>query len=204
MEKLWKVIIWDYWNYENVDEFGLFKTYQEAECLVNALKEMNYLENVYPEDDVDITITSEPVADNVDDLIARLNEKCDEAIKEHEKFEVEQKASMQTAIKILERVRELFAPLDLANNLTKEWFREHAKEIHEVVVDNGLSVHLFDRVYDYNSDGTIEKWDGHERISYYPIRVFIDEYRGFRYNYENYDIDDDIEKLRNEIGKGEN
>ena len=181
-----------------MEHFGTFATEEEAIKLNAALDKMNYIgrfqvsyyDNQYIEVR-NIRLTD----DDVDTVIAKYQAIID---REHEKERAEMAeavAKAKEAIVLMERIKEVFAPFDLHNNLTRDKFKEIAPALHKAIVDAKLDIHLFDGIYDYNIDGTVEKWNGRERINYYPIRVHCDTGMfgmGLFYNYENYDIDDDI------------
>lgn len=109
--------------------------------------------------------------------------------------------NMQKAIDgvtLLEKAKEVFAPFDLENHFTKEDFKGYVKELHNAILEADLNIYLFDGKYDYYPDGTIEEWNGRERFKYSAIHIPFDcgLFDGLIYNCGNYDIDKDIERLR--------
>lgn len=202
MKELFEVNMYGDFQGERVliETFATFDTEEKSNKLKEALDKMDYVGRNWISyyDDQWIEVNAIRMTDDdVDTVIAKHQAIIDKQ-DEQERAEMAKDVNKaKEAIALMNRIKEIFAPFDLYNHFTKDEFKEYVKELHKVIVDAKLDIHLFDGTYDYNSDGTIEEWNGRERINYFPIRVHCDTGMfgmGLFYNYGNYDIDDDIRK----------
>lgn len=187
-------------EYVLIETFATFDTEEKSTKLKEALDNMDYVGKNWISyyDDQWIEVDAVHLTDDdVDTVIAKYQAIIDKQ-DEQERAEMAKDVNKaKEAIALMNRIKEVFAPFDLYNHFTKDEFKEYAPALHKAIVDAKLNIHLFDGIYDYNSDGTVEKWNGRERINYFPIRVHCDTgmfEMGLFYNYGNYDIDDDIRK----------
>lgn len=202
MKELFEVNMYGDFHGEEVliETFATFDTEEKSNKLKEALDNMGYVDKNWISyyDDQWIEVNAIRMTDDdIDTIIAKYQAIIDKQ-DEQERAEMAKDVNKaKEAIALMNRIKEIFAPFDLYNHFTKDEFKEYVKELHKVIVDAKLDIHLFDGTYDYNSDGTVEKWNGRERINYFPIRVHCDTgmfEMGLFYNYGNYDIDDDIRK----------
>lgn len=202
MEELFEVNMYGDFQGERVliETFATFDTEEKSIKLKEALDKMDYVDrnwiSYYDNQWIEVNAVR-MTDDDVDTVIAKYQAIIDKQDEQERAEMAEDVNKAKEAIALMNRIKEVFAPFDLYNHFTKDEFKEYVKELHKAVVEAKLDIHLFDGTYDYNSDGTVEKWDGRERINYYPIRVHCDTGMfdmGLFYNYGNYDIDDDIRR----------
>lgn len=192
------------WNDFDAD-FAWFDTEDEAKAFVEYLEKVNYLDIIYPNQDVDVSIEEINVdGDNLRERITRINKEIKKE-KARIKAEEEKRLKMDIiALKELREVRDLFTPFDMQKTL-ESWdaFKQIVNDLHKAVVESGKHINLFDGKIDYNYDGTTEKWNGGERITYYPIRVYVEvgeDCRMFFYPIGGkYDIDEDIARIEKKL-----
>lgn len=202
MKELFEVNMYGDFHGEEVliETFATFDTEEKSNKLKEALDKMDYVNRNWISyyDDQWIEVNAIRMTDDdIDTIIAKYQAIIDKQ-DEQERAEMTKDVNKaKEAIALMNRIKEVFAPFDLYNHFTKDEFKEYVSALHKAIVDAKLNIHLFDGIYDYNSDGTVEKWNGRERINYFPIRVHCDTgmfEMGLFYNYGNYDIDDDIRK----------
>lgn len=204
MKELFEVNMYGDFHGEQVliETLAAFDTEEKGNKLKEALDNMDYVGknwiSYYDDQWIEVNAIS-MTDDDVDTVITRYQaiiDKQDKQEREQKRAEMAKDVNKaKEAIALMNRIKEIFAPFDLYNHFTKDEFKKYAPALHKAIVDAKLNIHLFDGTYDYNSDGTVEKWNGRERINYFPIRVHCDTgmfEMGLFYNYGNYDIDDDI------------
>ena len=197
MGNLYRVVIHneENWN-EVVKDLGIYSK-ANAEKLERELRDVNYAETVYG-DYYEIYVYPVSYVTDVDKIIAECIREAEEEKEKKRKKEMEKIQKAKDGVTLLEKAKEVFAPFDLENHFTKEDFKGYAKELHNAILKANLNIYLFDGKYDYYPDGTIKEWDGRERFKYSAIHIPFDcgLFDGLIYNCGNYDIDEDIERLR--------
>lgn len=201
-----KYVVNLYFKWDDFDfDFAKFDTEDEAKALIEYLEKVKYLDIVYPSEDVDVSIKEMNVdGDNLTETITRINEEIEEekariAAAEEEKLKMD-----VVALKELREVRDLFAPFDMQKAL-ESWdaFKQIVNDLHKAVVESGKEINLFDGKIDYHYDGTTKIWNGSERVTYYPIRVFVEvdeNCKMFFYQIGGkYDIDEDIARIEKKL-----
>lgn len=201
-----KYVVNLYFRWDDFDaDIAKFDTEDEAKAFVEYLEKVNYIDIIYPNQDVDVSIEEMNVdGDDLRERITRINKEIKKE-KARIKAKEEQKLKMDiAALKELKEVRDLFAPFDMQKAL-ESWdtFKQIVNDLHKAVVESGKYINLFDGKIDYNYDGTTEKWSGGERITYYPIRVYVEvdeDCRMFFYPIGGkYDIDEDIARIEKKL-----
>lgn len=191
------VIIFDNYGYDYRETIGLFETKEAADMVGKA-----YVSS--EDDDCDYVVKEMEVC-NTKQILEKLKEEEKDFLAEKREELEKYIEQTKTTIDELIKIRELFKPFNIPENLTEEKFRDVLPDLWDLIKAKQLNVSLcYDKVKYYNDGSTFDEKKPHRELMWGyrrdPIIVYIDESdRGFCYNYGKYDIDDDISEVQKEL-----
>lgn len=199
--EVYSIVIHNKWG-EHKEFIGVYSE-EDKNKLVDSLNKMNYAEAKYGKDYYIDTIEMfiEPLDDN---YVEQFKNKVIENFNQRKRKEIDEISYLEESLGILEKTREIFAPFDLVNNLTKDNFGKCIKDLHKAIMDNMMNIILFDDMYEYRADGTIKRRNDYEEREYEPIIIPRRNYDQFGYLYGKYNIDDDISRVYERIRRHTN